>query len=176
MLLPFQRLCLDLCKKRETKTAKESYKSNFKSKSSASGRIWRCKCTTRGQIGLLKRWIRDGGTLCCGSREFLELLFIEKQRVHKVTFPWSLHSDIHVTQMALAALDHAGRRRRRGTGGSTLLVIPQAALLLDGRSIRRRQRGEAMLAGAAVLAPARDALAHAGLLSENWSAGRQLRI
>lgn len=105
-----------------------------------------------------------------------ELPFIEKQRVHKVTFPWSLHSDIHVTQMALAALDNAGRRRRRGTGGSTLLVIPQAALLLDGCSIHRRQRGEAMLAGAATVAPARGALTHAVLFSENGSAGRQLRI
>lgn len=96
--------------------------------------------------------------------------------VDKVTFPWSLHSDIHVTQMALAALDNAGRRRRRGTGGSTLFVIPQAALLLDGCSVHHRQRGEAMLAGAAMVTLARDALTHAVLFSENWSAGRQLRI
>lgn len=29
--------------------------------------------------------------------------------VYKVTFPWGLHSDVHVTQMALAALDNMGR-------------------------------------------------------------------
>lgn len=94
----------------------------------------------------------------------------------KVTFPWSLHSHIHVTQMALAALDNTGRRRRRGTGGSTLLVIPQAALLLEGRSVHRRQRGEAMLAAAAMVTLARDAFTHAVLFSKSRSAGRQLCI
>lgn len=94
----------------------------------------------------------------------------------KVTFPWSLHSHIHVTQMALAALDNAGRRRRRGTGGSTLLVIPQAALLLDGCSVDRRQRGEAMLAAAAMVRLARDAFTHAVLFPESRSADRQLCI
>lgn len=29
-----------------------------------------------------KAGVRDGWNLCCGSCEFLELLFIEKQRVH----------------------------------------------------------------------------------------------
>lgn len=95
---------------------------------------------------------------------------------HKVTSPRSLHSDIHVTQMALAALDNVGRGWRRGTGGPTLLVIPQAALLLDGCSIHQLQRGEAMLAGAALVALARDALAHTVLLPENWSASRRLWI
>lgn len=28
--------------------------------------------------------------------------------VYKVTFPWSLNSDVHVTQMALTALDNMG--------------------------------------------------------------------
>lgn len=96
--------------------------------------------------------------------------------LHKVTFPWSFHGDIHVTQMALAALDNMGQRRRRGTGGSALLVIPQAALLLDGCSINHPQRGEAVLAGAAMGRLTRGPLAHAVLLAENWSASRQLCI
>lgn len=80
--------------------------------------------------------------------------------------------------MALAALDDAGRRGRRGAGGPALLVVPQAALLLDGCSLRRQQGGEAVLAAAAVAAVglARGALAHAGLLAEDRSARRRLRL
>lgn len=94
--------------------------------------------------------------------------------MHKVT--WSFHGDIHVTQMALAALDNTGGRRRRGTGGAALLVVPQAALLLDGCSIHHLQGGEAVLAGAAMVWLTGGALAHAVLLAENWSASRQLCV
>lgn len=78
--------------------------------------------------------------------------------------------------MAPAALDNPGRRRRRGTGGSALLVVPQAALLLDGCSLRRLQRGEAVLAGAAMVRPARGALAQALLFAENRSASGRLCV
>lgn len=88
-----------------------------------------------------------------------------------------MHSDVHVTQMALATLDNMGRRGWCGTGGSALLVVPQAALLLDGRPINHLQRGEALLAGTAMVTLAHAAaLAHALLLSEDWSASRQLYI
>lgn len=108
----------------------------------------------------------------------LMVVVSRKENARKVTFPWSSDGDIHVTQMALAALDNPGRRGRRGAGGSALLVVPQAALLLDGRSIPRQQRGEAVLAAAAVAAVglARGPLAHAGLLAEDRSARRQLRL
>lgn len=78
--------------------------------------------------------------------------------------------------MALAARDNTGQRRRRGTGGSALLVIPQAALLLDGCSIDHLQRGEAVLAGAATVRLTRGTLAHAVLLAEDWSASKQLCV
>lgn len=102
-----------------------------------------------------------------------------KRSVHdvcKVTFPWHLHSDIHVTQMALAALDNMGRRGRRGTGGSALLVVPQAALLLGGHAINHLQRGETLLARTAMVTVARVALAHTELVSENRSASRRFNI
>lgn len=96
--------------------------------------------------------------------------------VYKVTSPWSLHSDVHVTQMALAALDNMSRRRWRGTGGSALLVVPQAALLLNGRPINHLQRGETLLACAAMVTLTHAALAHTLLLSEDWSASRQFNV
>lgn len=95
----------------------------------------------------------------------------------KVTFPRRPHSDVHVTQMALAALDDVGRRGWRGTGGSALLVVPQAALLLRRHAVRHPQGGEAVLAGAAARATlARAALAHTLLLPEDRSARRLLHI
>lgn len=94
--------------------------------------------------------------------------------MEKVTSPGSLHGDVHVTQMALAALDNVSRRGRRGTGGSALLVVPQAALLLDDGAVHRPHRREALLARAATVTLAFAALAHAGLLSESRSASRRL--
>lgn len=96
--------------------------------------------------------------------------------VYKVTFPWGLHSDVHVTQMALAALDNMGRWGWHGTGGFALLVVPQAALLLDGCPINHLQSGETVLACAAMAMLAHTALAYTLLVSEDWSASRQLYI
>lgn len=94
--------------------------------------------------------------------------------IEKVTSPRCLHGDVHVTQMALAALDNVSGRGRRGTGGSALLVVPQAALLLDRGTVHRPHGGEALLAIAATVTLARAALAHARLLSESRSASRRL--
>lgn len=96
--------------------------------------------------------------------------------VCKVTFPWSLNSNIHVTQMALAAFDNMGWWGWPGTGGSALLIIPQAAFLLDSHTINHLQRGETLLACAAMVTLTHDALAHTVLVSENWSASRQFYI
>lgn len=76
--------------------------------------------------------------------------------------------------MALAALDNVSGRGRRGTGGSALLVVPQAALLLDRGAVHRPHGREALLASAATVALARAALAHAGLLPESRPASRRL--
>lgn len=95
---------------------------------------------------------------------------------YKVTFPRSLHSHVHVTQMALAALDNMARRGWRGTGGSALLVVPQAALLLDGCPINHLQGGETLLARAAMVMLTHAALAHALLVSEDRSASRRFYI
>lgn len=104
-----------------------------------------------------------------------ELISGEKS-VYKVTFPWNLNSDIHVTQMALAALDNMDRWGWYGTGGSPLLVVPQAAFLLDSHAIDHLQRGETLLASTAMVILARDTLAHTVLVSENWSASRLFYI
>ena len=96
--------------------------------------------------------------------------------VYKVTFPESLHADVHVTQMALAALDNVGRRGWHGTGGSAPFVVPQAALLLDGHPINHLQRGETLLPCAAAVTLAHAALTHTLLVSEDWSASRQFCI
>lgn len=94
--------------------------------------------------------------------------------IEKVTSPRSLHCDVHVTQMALAALDNVSRRGQRGTGGSALPVVPQAALLLDCGTVYRPHGREALLASAALVTLARAAFAHARLLSESRSASRRL--
>lgn len=75
--------------------------------------------------------------------------------------------------MALAALDDMGRH---GAGDSALLVVPQAALLLDGHPVNQPQRGEALLAGTAMVSLAHAALAHALLVSEDRSASRRVYI
>ena len=85
----------------------------------------------------------------------------------KVTFSRSLQRDVHVAQMALAALDDARGRGRGGTGVSALLVVPQAALVLDGGPIAHGEGGVAVLAGAELLLPAVGAVAHALLLLED---------
>lgn len=90
-----------------------------------------------------------------------------------MTFPRRLDADVHVAQVALAALDDTGRRGRRGTGGSAVLIVPQAALLLDRRPVDRLQGGETLLARAAIAATrTRTTLAHALLVSQGRSAGR----
>lgn len=94
----------------------------------------------------------------------------------KVTFPGSLHSDVHVTQMALTALDSVGRWGWRGTSRSALFIIPQAALLLNGHPIYHLQWGETLLASAATVLLTHVALTHTVLVPENGSAGRQFCI
>lgn len=109
--------------------------------------------------------------------KFLKGLWEEEcVHVYEVTFPWSLNSDVHVTQMALAALDNIVQWWWHGTGGSTLLIILEATLLLYGHPINHLQRGEALLAGTVMARLTCAALTYTVLFSENWSASRQFCI
>lgn len=94
----------------------------------------------------------------------------------QITSPRRLHGDVRVTQMALAALDNVARRGRRGTGGSALLVVPQAALLLNGDPVDHLHGGETLLARAAILALAHTTLTSTLLVSQDRSARRQLSV
>lgn len=63
-----------------------------------------------------------------------------------VTFRRCFHSDVQVTQVPLATLDYVAVRGRGGAGGSPLVVILKAALLVTHIPVTDLHRGETPLA------------------------------
>ena len=99
-----------------------------------------------------------------------------KELLSRLTSPGVLHADVPVAQVALAAPDDLQRGGGRGTAGPPLLVVPEAALPLDGRAVNHPEGGEALLALAAGPGLAGPALAHALLLPEDRSARARFSV
>lgn len=77
-----------------------------------------------------------------------------------VTFRRCFHSDVQVTQVPLATLDYVAVRGRGGAGGSPLVVILKAALLVNHKPVAGLHRGETLLARTALSAITRPPLTH----------------